>query len=176
MSGALISLGACAPANNDGLDGTESGQQADSGSADGGSAGDGNGSDGDSGNDAGSAGGATGTATLGGTTYDLSTVILCERYDDGTVSYELELIAYGNAPGGGIAQLDLYKEEVLDRPSDSISWSGPEGLYSSLDDATVTVAGDTVTGAGTLFDAETETTSLSISFEVALPAEATACR
>lgn len=171
LAAAALVLGGCAPfagATDDGAAETDAG--ASDGSVDEGA--------GDDGGDAGDSGGATGsgTATIGGTTYDFTTVILCEPFDDGTVRFDLELIALGEADDGSTTQLDVYQQVVLDRPSADISWSGPEGLYDTNEDATVTVAGASVSGSGQMTESENQASTLSVTFDIALPSETTACR
>ncbi len=140
--------------------------------------GDAPGGEGDAGGDADDNGGATGsgTATVGGTTYEFTTVILCEPFDDGTVRFDLELIALGEAADGSVTQLNAYQSVVLDRATSDISWSGPEGLYDTNEDATVTASGSSVTGSGQMTESENQASTLSITFDIALPSETTACR
>lgn len=113
-----------------------------------------------------------GTATLGEQTYEFTEVILCERFEDDVVQFDLEIIALGKADSGGFVQLDAYQQQG----SSDISWSGPEGTFGSDDGAAVTVSGDRVTGSGTLREAGDDTNALEMTFDLALPSDTTECR
>lgn len=124
----------------------------------------------------GASSGGLGTATLDGVTYEFTEVILCEPFDDGTVRFDLEVIALGIAEGGARVQLDAYQTVAANVASSDFDWAGPEGIFSSTDDASVTVEGDRVVGSGAMLDAETDSVSLPMTFDVALPSEFTECR
>lgn len=124
----------------------------------------------------GASSGGLGTATLDGVTYEFTEVILCEPFDDGTVRFDLEVIALGLAANGARVQLDAYQTVAANVASSDFDWAGPEGIFGSSDNATVTVEGDRVLGSGAMLDAETDSVSLSMTFDVALPSEFTECR
>lgn len=119
---------------------------------------------------------AVGTVEVDGTSYGISEVLRCEPFDDGVVDRELELQGFGEAPDGTRVQIDVYVEELSGMPFDDVSWSGPEGVYGSPEDAEVDFTGDNVTGTAVLHQAMGDGTTVTVSFDLPVPADLFACR
>ncbi len=110
-----------------------------------------------------------GTATVEGEVYAITELIRCEPEEIAGFEYDLELIGRGE---DGV-QIDVYLGGVLDT---DVSWNGPEGVFGGPTDAASDWEDDRVSGSATLVDAFEGDESLSITFDLHVPEDETACR
>ncbi|UFU03750.1 hypothetical protein LQF12_03835 [Ruania suaedae] len=120
-------------------------------------------------------GSAAGTVSVDGVEYEITELRNCEPLQDGAVDRELELQGFGEHEGER-TQVDVYVQELAGTPYDDVSWSGPEGVYGGPQDAVVELDATSVRGTATLMDSLTQTETVSIEFELEVPAETIACR
>ena len=118
-----------------------------------------------------------GTVTVDGTSYGPLEMRACDPLNDGVVERELELQGTGSHEGTS-TQVDVYVQTVGGQPMNDVSWAGPEGVFGSpLDlDLTVDDAAARVYGTAILQDAMTFEDTISIEFDVEIPADTIACR
>lgn len=124
--------------------------------------------------------GFAGTVTVDGTSYTIYETIRCEPFEDerlAIVERELELQGFGEQNGERV-QIDVYIEAISGTPSNSISWSGPEGVYGMGEalSADITQADGRVSGSAELVDARTFSDSINVEFQLDVPADTFACR
>jgi hypothetical protein len=153
----------------------------------------GSGDEGSSDDESAAGSGAAGTVTVDGTTYSMDASQQCDPTDTGVdlLDRSLEAQFWGQSADGRV-QLDVYIESFGGVPAQSVSWSGPEGIYGSsvtqlggtwtgdnddtYADPPVSVDGTRTTGSLTLWDASTMEESIDIDFDVTFPDELTSCR
>ena len=111
------------------------------------------------------------------TTYAITELRNCEPLKNGTIERELELQGFGEHNGEPI-QIDVYRQKVAGSAANSVSWSGPEGVFGSSDVARITWAPEdaNVLGSSELIDSLTQTEKILIGFDLQVPAETVACR
>lgn len=117
-----------------------------------------------------------GTATVGGTTYDITELRNCEPLQQEAIESSLELQGFGEAADGERVQIDVYIQSIGGSPLDVVAWSGPEGVYGTQEHADVQLAGDRVSGSATMVDSFTLEEELAIEYDLAVPSELIACR
>jgi len=118
-----------------------------------------------------------GTVTVDGVAYEITTLRNCDPLDEGPIERELELQGLGDAEGERV-QIDVYVQRIGGNPFDDVSWSGPEGVFGNPADARVEISADgtSVTGSATLDDAMTQTETIDVEFDLAVPADTISCR
>lgn len=118
-----------------------------------------------------------GTVVVDGVQYEITELRNCDPLDDGTVERELELQGIGQHEGERV-QIDVHIEQIAGQPLNEVSWAGPEGVFGGPEDAEVDLAqdGSFVTGSATLLDSLNQTDTISIGFNLAVPAETISCR
>ncbi|MBX9471060.1 hypothetical protein [Microcella sp.] len=117
-----------------------------------------------------------GTATVGGTSYDITELRNCEPLNQDAVESSLELQGFGETADGERVQIDVYIQTIGGTPLDVVSWSGPEGVFGTQDHADVQLADNRVSGSATMVDSFTLEEELAIEYDLAVPNELIDCR
>ncbi len=117
-----------------------------------------------------------GTATVGGTSYDITELRNCEPLTQDMIESSLELQGFGETADGERVQIDVYIQTIGGTPLDVVSWSGPEGVFGTQDHADVQLADDRVSGSTIMVDAFTLEEELAIEYDLAVPSELIDCR
>ncbi len=183
-AGLLLSVAACtSPAADSGTDEpagaeTQNTQEADAPADDEPAAGDAENApteEAGAGQDA--AGDVLGLVTVDDVQYEITELRNCEPLQQEMVERELELQGLGEHDGERI-QIDVYIEELAGAPYNDVAWSGPEGVFGTQESADVTLdaGGTSVRGVATLQGALTQTETVTIDFDLPVPAETIACR
>ncbi|WP_159621342.1 hypothetical protein [Ruania rhizosphaerae] len=123
------------------------------------------------------AGDVLGLVTVDDVQYEITELRNCEPLQQEMVERELELQGLGEHDGERI-QIDVYIQELAGAPYNDVAWSGPEGVFGTQESADVTLdaGGTSVRGVATLQDALTQTETVTIDFDLPVPAETIACR
>ncbi|KOX09967.1 hypothetical protein [Nocardiopsis sp. NRRL B-16309] len=131
--------------------------------------------------DGGDAGTVLGTVSVDGVEYEITEVRNCVPLEQAGVEREVELQGRGSVDGETI-QVDAYVQTIGGAPMDSISWSGPEGVFGSNQGATgsgqevaLEVSGSQATGSAVLNDALAGTETVSVEFTLPVPDELVDC-
>lgn len=117
-----------------------------------------------------------GTATVGGTSYDITELRNCEPLNQDAVESSLELQGFGETADGERVQIDVYIQTIGGTPLDVVSWSGPEGVFGTQDHADVQLADNRVSGSAIMLDSFTLEDELAIEYDLAVPNELIDCR
>ncbi|QOR71582.1 hypothetical protein IM660_04635 [Ruania alkalisoli] len=185
ITGLVLSVAACtSPAADSGTDEpagteTESTEDADAPAADepaAEDAGDEPTEEAGAGQDA--AGAVLGLVTVDDVQYEITELRNCEPLQQEMVERQLELQGLGEHDGERI-QIDVYIEEIAGAPYNDVAWSGPEGVFGapeSVDEVTLDAGGTSVRGVATLQDALTQSETVTVDFDLPVPAETIACR
>lgn len=118
-----------------------------------------------------------GIVIVDGTEYSITELRNCEPLVDGVFERELELQGLGEADGERV-QIDVYLQQANGVDLHEVSWSGPEGVFGGPENPNITLdaAGTSVRGVATLVDGMTQTETVQVDFDLAVPAETIACR
>ncbi len=118
-----------------------------------------------------------GIVIVDGTEYSITELRNCEPLDDGVFERELELQGLGEADGERV-QIDVYLQQANGVDLHEVSWSGPEGVFGGPENPNITLdaAGTSVRGVATLVDSMTQTETVQVDFDLAVPAETIDCR
>lgn len=117
-----------------------------------------------------------GTATVGGTSYDITELRNCEPLTQDAIESSLELQGFGETADGERVQIDVYIQTIGGTPLDVVSWSGPEGVFGTQDHADVQLADNRVSGSATMVDSFTLEEELAIEYNLVVPNELIDCR
>ncbi|WP_304454818.1 hypothetical protein [Nocardiopsis sp. YSL2] len=122
-----------------------------------------------------------GTVTVDGAEYQITEVRNCAPLEQAGVERELELQGRGVFDGEAI-QVDAYVQTIGGASMDSVSWSGPEGVFGSQQAAmgsgqevVLEVSGDQATGRAVLSDALEGSETVSVEFTLPVPGELVDC-
>lgn len=117
---------------------------------------------------------ALGTVIVDGTEYPITEVRDCVPLEQAGVERELELQGRGDS-GDETVQIDAYVQTIGGMAMDSVSWSGPEGVFGADQEVVLEVLGDQVTGSAVLTDALRGTETISVEFTLSIPSESVDC-
>ena len=133
-----------------------------------------------------------GTFTVDGVTYGIHEAMQCDPsdFDVDMVELLLDTQYLGRSDEGGVI-VHISHSEFAGNPSWDVSYNGPEGVFGAhlsdvggqwmgeQDDtyaeAPVTVEGNNITGAATLYDPMTMEESVEVSFAVTFPDQLISC-
>ncbi|MFV2198632.1 hypothetical protein [Nocardiopsis sp. LOL_012] len=122
-----------------------------------------------------------GTVSVDGVEYEITEVRNCVPLEQVGVERELELQGRG-VSNGETVQIDAYVQKIGGMSMDSVSWSGPEGVFGSNQGAmgsgqevALETSGDQVTGSAVLNDALEGTETVSVEFTLPVPGELIDC-
>ncbi|GHC83762.1 hypothetical protein GCM10007079_25160 [Nocardiopsis terrae] len=126
-------------------------------------------------------GAVLGTVSVDGAEYEITEVRNCVPLEQVGIERELELQGFGDLDGETV-QVDAYVQTIGGASMDSVSWSGPEGVFGSGQGAAgsgqevaLEVSGDQVTGSAVLGDALAGTETVSVELTLPVPDELVDC-
>lgn len=124
------------------------------------------------------AGEVLGLVTVDDVQYEITELRNCEPLQQEMVERQLELQGLGEHDGERV-QIDVYIQEIAGAAYHDVAWSGPEGVFGApetVDEVTLDAGGTSVRGVATLQDAFTQNETVTIDFDLPVPAGTIACR